>query len=477
MHVAATTAPSGSAGPGEGVDDGWPPSPSAAPAGGRRPGPRRPTAATRASRAKKTSAVSVDMSVILSAAPGDSFRAVDILVDAGWLAAHRDDVVVADVRWYLDGRSGLDAYTPPTSRAPSSSTSDRDLSGPGAPTDGPPPPPVARGLRRGDGPPRHRRRRRRRGLRRLRRRHRRAAGVDAAGDGPRRRPARRRARGVARSGRVRARRRRSPAAPFTARPWPAAALATPTRWRRWRRRARPPCSTPAPPTATAARPSRSIPAPATSPAPATPPGRTTSTRRPGASSRRRPAGPVRGPRRPRRRSRRGLLRLGRVGLRQPGRPRAGRHRRRPAVRGVVVGMVGRPRAARRHRRRHGAGVACSHVADQLSAGAATLRSLRGQRRRNRVRDLDWFEAAYRAYLTGIVGLVVVLVLSSWLGDKTPSPAGLRRPARPRAGRHRPRRRRSPSPSACARAAGAGRSPSSRPRCATRCCRRSTGASR
>jgi len=27
-----------------------------------------------------------------------------------WLAAHRTDVVVADVRWYLDGRSGADAY-------------------------------------------------------------------------------------------------------------------------------------------------------------------------------------------------------------------------------------------------------------------------------------------------------------------------------------------------------------------------------
>jgi hypothetical protein len=63
------------------------------------------------------------------------------------------------------------------------------------------------------------------------------------------------------------------------------------------------------------------------------------------------------------------------------------------------------------------------VADQLSTGAATLRSLRGQRRRNRVRNLDWFEAAYRAYLTGIVGLAAVLVLSSWLGDKTPSAAG------------------------------------------------------
>lgn len=63
------------------------------------------------------------------------------------------------------------------------------------------------------------------------------------------------------------------------------------------------------------------------------------------------------------------------------------------------------------------------MADQLSAGAATLRSLRGQRRRNRLRDLDWFEAAYRAYLTGIVGIVIVLVLSSWLGDSRPSPEG------------------------------------------------------
>ena len=31
-------------------------------------------------------------------------------VDAGWLAEHRDDVVLADVRWYLDGRSGLAAF-------------------------------------------------------------------------------------------------------------------------------------------------------------------------------------------------------------------------------------------------------------------------------------------------------------------------------------------------------------------------------
>ena len=32
------------------------------------------------------------------------------VVDADWLQAHREAVVLADVRWYLDGRSGRDAY-------------------------------------------------------------------------------------------------------------------------------------------------------------------------------------------------------------------------------------------------------------------------------------------------------------------------------------------------------------------------------
>ena len=32
------------------------------------------------------------------------------IVSPEWLAEHYDEVVVADVRWYLDGRSGLDAY-------------------------------------------------------------------------------------------------------------------------------------------------------------------------------------------------------------------------------------------------------------------------------------------------------------------------------------------------------------------------------
>ncbi len=35
---------------------------------------------------------------------------MDPFVDAQWLEAHRDEVVVADVRWYLDGRSGRAAY-------------------------------------------------------------------------------------------------------------------------------------------------------------------------------------------------------------------------------------------------------------------------------------------------------------------------------------------------------------------------------
>ncbi|RCV54776.1 sulfurtransferase [Marinitenerispora sediminis] len=33
-----------------------------------------------------------------------------VVVSADWLADHLDEVLVADVRWYLDGRSGRDAY-------------------------------------------------------------------------------------------------------------------------------------------------------------------------------------------------------------------------------------------------------------------------------------------------------------------------------------------------------------------------------
>jgi thiosulfate/3-mercaptopyruvate sulfurtransferase len=52
------------------------------------------------------------------------------LVSADWLAAHLDDVVIADVRWYLDGRSGRAAYE--TGHLPGARfvDLDRDLSAP-----------------------------------------------------------------------------------------------------------------------------------------------------------------------------------------------------------------------------------------------------------------------------------------------------------------------------------------------------------
>lgn len=37
-------------------------------------------------------------------------RVIAPFVDSGWLARHRGEVVLADVRWYLDGRSGTAAF-------------------------------------------------------------------------------------------------------------------------------------------------------------------------------------------------------------------------------------------------------------------------------------------------------------------------------------------------------------------------------
>jgi thiosulfate/3-mercaptopyruvate sulfurtransferase len=58
------------------------------------------------------------------------------IVDADWVLAHRDQVVLADVRWYLDGRSGPDAFR--AAHIPGATFVDleRDLSAPGEPTDG-----------------------------------------------------------------------------------------------------------------------------------------------------------------------------------------------------------------------------------------------------------------------------------------------------------------------------------------------------
>ncbi len=59
-----------------------------------------------------------------------------MLVDADWLSDHLDDVVVCDVRWYLDGRSGRAAYD--AGHIPSAIfvDLDHDLSGPAGGTAG-----------------------------------------------------------------------------------------------------------------------------------------------------------------------------------------------------------------------------------------------------------------------------------------------------------------------------------------------------
>jgi thiosulfate/3-mercaptopyruvate sulfurtransferase len=58
------------------------------------------------------------------------------IVDAAWLAGHLSSVVVADVRWYVDGRSGRAAYE--TGHLPRAVfvDVDGDLATPGAATDG-----------------------------------------------------------------------------------------------------------------------------------------------------------------------------------------------------------------------------------------------------------------------------------------------------------------------------------------------------
>jgi thiosulfate/3-mercaptopyruvate sulfurtransferase len=58
------------------------------------------------------------------------------IVDATWLREHRDALVLADVRWYLDGRSGRAAYD--TGHIPGAVFVDLDewLAAPGSPAEG-----------------------------------------------------------------------------------------------------------------------------------------------------------------------------------------------------------------------------------------------------------------------------------------------------------------------------------------------------
>ena len=61
------------------------------------------------------------------------------LVEAGWLAANTGSVVIADVRWYLDGRAGRDAYDRGHIPGARFVDLDADLSGHSHQSRGPPP--------------------------------------------------------------------------------------------------------------------------------------------------------------------------------------------------------------------------------------------------------------------------------------------------------------------------------------------------
>ena len=58
------------------------------------------------------------------------------VVDVSWLRRHFDDVVLADVRWYLDGRSGRAAYDAGHLPGAVFVDLDEDLAAPGAPGEG-----------------------------------------------------------------------------------------------------------------------------------------------------------------------------------------------------------------------------------------------------------------------------------------------------------------------------------------------------
>ena len=61
---------------------------------------------------------------------------IDPVVDQDWLRAHGDGVVLADVRWYLDGRSGRAAYDGGHLPGAVFVDLDRVLAGPASPADG-----------------------------------------------------------------------------------------------------------------------------------------------------------------------------------------------------------------------------------------------------------------------------------------------------------------------------------------------------
>jgi hypothetical protein len=61
--------------------------------------------------------------------------------------------------------------------------------------------------------------------------------------------------------------------------------------------------------------------------------------------------------------------------------------------------------------------ATTAVSPQTTTGLAALHDLRARRTRNRLGELEWFEAAYRVYLAAIFGGGAVLWLSEAVGDE------------------------------------------------------------
>ncbi|HMK13035.1 MAG TPA: hypothetical protein VK461_15705 [Acidimicrobiales bacterium] len=63
-------------------------------------------------------------------------------------------------------------------------------------------------------------------------------------------------------------------------------------------------------------------------------------------------------------------------------------------------------------------------ASTLDRSMVALHDLRRTRRRKRIAEVDWLDAAYHAYVAGILGTVVVLFLSSLVGDNELTASGI-----------------------------------------------------
>lgn len=56
-------------------------------------------------------------------------------------------------------------------------------------------------------------------------------------------------------------------------------------------------------------------------------------------------------------------------------------------------------------------------AESATTGVAALRAMRATRKRNRLGDIEWFDAAYKVYVVALFGGIVLLWLSDLVGDE------------------------------------------------------------